>query len=72
MPIGSLVSNRLKSRRSLFWTLQTAGWFSYGLSMFLGAIPHFPSVRLALIHKLVFVGFGFVISLILRQIYKHL
>jgi LytS/YehU family sensor histidine kinase len=40
--------------------------------MFLGALPHFPTVKLALIHKLVFVGFGFAISLVLRQIYKHL
>jgi two-component system, LytTR family, sensor kinase len=40
--------------------------------MFLGAIPHFPTLRLALIHKLIFVGFGFVISLILRRIYKRL
>ena len=70
--VESSISNHLKSRTSLFWSLQLAGWLAYGISMFLGALPHFPTVRLALIHKLVFVGFGFLISLILRMIYKRL
>ncbi len=48
------------------------GWGAYGLSMFLGALPHFPTVMLALAHKLIFVGFGFIISLALRYIYKYL
>src|SRR5215216_2275816 len=68
----SIISKRLKNRTVLFWALQLLGWLAYGVSMFLGALPHFPTVKLALIHKLVFVGFGFLISLMLRQIYKHL
>jgi two-component system LytT family sensor kinase len=61
-----------KSQPALFWTLQLLGWGSYGLSMFLGALPHFPSAKLALIHKLVFVSFGLLISLILRSVYKRM
>jgi two-component system, LytTR family, sensor kinase len=67
-----MMFSRLKNRTSLFWSLQFLGWGSYGLSMFLGALPHFPTVKLALIHKAVFVGLGFLISLALRLIYKQL
>lgn len=62
----------IKSRTTLFWTLQLGGWGAYGLSMFLGALPHFPTAMQALIHKVVFVGLGLLISLILRLIYKKM
>jgi len=62
----------LKNKTALFWTLQVLGWGAYGISMFLGALPHFPTAMLALIHKAIFVGFGLIISLILRFIYKRM
>ncbi len=61
-----------KNRTALFWMLQLLGWGAYGLSMFLGALPHFPSAWHALVHKVIFVGLGFFISILLRVIYKSL
>jgi LytS/YehU family sensor histidine kinase len=62
----------LKNKTGLFWTLQILGWGAYGISMFLGALPHFQTVRQAFTHKAVFVSFGLFISLILRFIYKRM
>lgn len=63
---------RLSSRSAQFWLLQFAGWGSYGIAMFLAALQGFPTARLAFAHKGIFVSFGFLISLLLRVLYRPL
>jgi two-component system, LytTR family, sensor kinase len=60
------------SRSAQFWLLQAAGWGSYGIAMFLAALQGFPTAWLAFAHKGIFVTFGFLISLVLRTVYRPL
>lgn len=66
------LARRFSSRRAQFWLLQCGGWGAYGVAMFVAALQGFPSARLAFVHKATFVGFGFLISLVLRLLYRPL
>lgn len=59
-----------KQEPLLFWKLHIGGWLLYGLGMYLaGAVVLGPWD--ALLHKIPFITLGFVLTLLLRRLYKR-
>lgn len=59
-----------KKEPFLFWKLQIGGWLLYGLGMYIaGAVVL--GFWDALLHKIPFIKLGFVITLVLRHLYKR-
>jgi hypothetical protein len=58
-------------RSKLFWRLQLSGWFAYGLGIYLAGGVHL-GWGMALLHKGPFIALGFVITLLLRALYRRM
>jgi two-component system LytT family sensor kinase len=54
----------------LFWTLQCGGWLAFGLAMFAWGLDYF-NPRDAFVNKALLVITGFVVTLILRSLYRR-
>ena len=63
--------DRSSSHTTLFWKLHIGGWLLYGLGMYQAGVMHLGWYP-ALLHKIPFIGLGFVITLGLRALYKRL
>ena len=64
------LQNARKSR-SLFWSLQLAGWGVFGAGMFVAGISHWP-LAYTVVAKTSLTLFGFAASLALRAVYREL
>jgi len=65
---GLLLKNLLQHRRRLFWLLQINGWVAYALMNFLQGFTY-DRTAIYIVPSAVYALTGFVLSLIMRQIY---
>lgn len=59
-----------KKEPLLFWKLQIGGWLLYGIGMYIAGAVVLGAWE-ALLHKIPFITLGFIITLILRSLYKR-
>ncbi len=64
--VNALVTNRSR----LFWFLQIAGWLSYGMAAYAGAVAHDKPADYKLVLAIIAVQ-GFFITLIMRLVYRE-
>lgn len=66
------MQNILKDKRSLFWTLQFAGWSGWAMSFYLGVIMWGKPPENYLFYLPIVATIGMLLTLILRAIYRYM
>jgi signal transduction histidine kinase len=66
------MQNMLKDKRTLFWTLQFAGWSGWAMSFYLGVIVWGEPPEHYLFYLPIVAAIGMLLTLVLRAIYRYM